>query len=663
MSEPFPKRITQPFSHPFVIQKAGLYAITIVATCRSGIQTGQAGGEDLRVEIDGLQLREIPPVARTQLFNIPPTWNGSQLQDKPQTVIFILRLSKGDHSINFIPYRGAEILYVPDVKEMTDAHNLSFYPEVQADDSERQPWYVLALINLPLASLTIDATAYWRWFDSDDIKLIVDGTIKTNSSSFLRRQWLWAGSILKKLSQNERQEKTFTENLPQGDHYIELWADRMPILHKIKIELGDMLVEEPQSKTHMATVTDPGEGIKEVNLRSEATTLKGQILTIIPLGERINILEERVRSQLVAGHSNIWHKVSYQGQEGYILSSYVDIDGQTTEDIKRLIVATAKETGINPEYVLALAECESHFKPYAVSEDQAKGVMQITDLLTKDLNNPDKAFYSPIDDVFSIEQNIRAGVAYFSYLYKRYQRSPDQLSKAIVAYNAGPSLVPLGKPLDLSLYDPQAGRLVQCILNHHQKRTFKNIISLLLAGIALAGVGQYMAFQYALDHEPRVLSFKTDNSRTSVFVFDYPPVEDHAIERISATSVSDEPFIWETHLDVFYKGKEDAETYILPGYLINAYFIDIAIPGSERELVLERQEGQLVKTTVLRYNQDKSTFYTTDFFPKDGPVRQEACCIPLAFVKVSHNNVEHNPVMAGKVFEFDSTYNLFVEKD
>src|SRR3989344_2692072 len=154
----YPRRITEPFAHPVLIDKSGLSTISINATCRSGKQIGHYGGEDLRVEIDHIQLREIPPVSKTQKFNIPPAWSGTQLQGLPKTVVFVLQLTAGKHTLQFIPYRGAEILAEPTVTPIDDPGAITLMTEQQAEDGDRRPWFTCALINLPFRSISIDVS-------------------------------------------------------------------------------------------------------------------------------------------------------------------------------------------------------------------------------------------------------------------------------------------------------------------------------------------------------------------------------------------------------------------------------------------------------------------------------------------------------------------------
>ncbi|MDP3043229.1 MAG: hypothetical protein Q8N21_02415 [bacterium] len=131
------KKITKPFDYKFNIKHSGLYSISISASCRSGAILGLFGGEDLRLEIDGIKLREVPA------------------KDKPQ------------------------------------------YMEEQAQDGNRRPWITLALIDLPLNLIDASVKCEKRFLDSDDVKLIIDGqTRKNTQSGQWGKNWYWQGRQL-----------------------------------------------------------------------------------------------------------------------------------------------------------------------------------------------------------------------------------------------------------------------------------------------------------------------------------------------------------------------------------------------------------------------------------------------------------------------------------
>lgn len=238
--EKYPRKVTKSFDYIFSVSQDGLYAITLIARCQSGKQMGLSGGEDLQIEIDGLKFREVPALVRAQYQNIPPAWNGTQLKGLSKTATFLLWLHQGKHTIKFIPRQGAIIEKEPFIEYFTESSHLEFNIESQAEDGDRRPWHTFALINLPLKIFSADITVRWRGRDSDDIKLIIDNKIKKNNLSLFHRNWLWSGSIFKKLLQKERQEKIFQENLGKGVHYIEFWADRTPTLHKVILDLGQI---------------------------------------------------------------------------------------------------------------------------------------------------------------------------------------------------------------------------------------------------------------------------------------------------------------------------------------------------------------------------------------------------------------------------------------
>ncbi|PJE57692.1 MAG: hypothetical protein COU82_00535 [Candidatus Portnoybacteria bacterium CG10_big_fil_rev_8_21_14_0_10_38_18] len=245
------RKITQQYNHSFEVFKPGLVATFISARCRSRKQLNSNKDEDLRVEINGLQFREIPPEKRTQLFNIPASWNGSKLRGLKKTIVFLTVLNKGEHIISLVSQDSA---FMEDIKveELVDIQDLKFNLEEQAEDGDRRPWYTFVLIDLRLKTITAKVTTKYRWWDSDDVKIIIDGKVQKNKLSLFHRYWFWAGSLVKKLLKKETKEHTFEANLDQGIHYIEFWADKTPALHRVGLDLGKKVEFK-----HIPTVDDP----------------------------------------------------------------------------------------------------------------------------------------------------------------------------------------------------------------------------------------------------------------------------------------------------------------------------------------------------------------------------------------------------------------------
>jgi len=218
MVDPFPIKITKSLSHTISVEQFGLYAVSITARCQGKRFFGLGKEQNLRLEINGIQFREIPPEKNIQLWNIPPAWNGTELRGLSKTITFILPL------------------HVEDFNEKAEG--------------DKRPWYTFAFINLPLSALEADVSTQWHFLDGDDVKLIVDNTIEHNLESKKHRDWLWSAKPAI-FSQPKREEKAFTKNLSVGIHYVEFWADKSPTLHRVNFDLGDF---QPK---RIPTVKDP----------------------------------------------------------------------------------------------------------------------------------------------------------------------------------------------------------------------------------------------------------------------------------------------------------------------------------------------------------------------------------------------------------------------
>lgn len=283
-SNNFPKKITADFDFPFTIANSGLYAITIIARCNSAKQAGASGGEDLRVEVDGRNFREIPPINKPQYFNIPSAWNGSALKGLKKSVVFIIRLAEGEHSLKFIPRNGAVIEQEPEIKFISDLSNLKFDIAQRAEDGDRRPWFALVLVDLPLQTVTADVSVGWHWWDGDDIKLIVDNQIQQNPNSRFHRDWLWTAGVWQIFSVKQ-EIKSISVNLARGLHYVEFWADRTPTLHSVILDLG------PSGAKRVPTREDPLSADKNFSDDSEQ-----MILARLIFGEARSVeLSDRAR--------------------------------------------------------------------------------------------------------------------------------------------------------------------------------------------------------------------------------------------------------------------------------------------------------------------------------------------------------------------------------
>jgi hypothetical protein len=111
------------------------------------------------------------------------------------------------------------------------------------------------------------------------------------------------------------------------------------------------------------------------------------------------------------------------------------------DPVLRRQVATAildecRIAGMDPYYVLAVIEVESDFEPGAVSDRNARGLMQLRDVTIREVKRLEGM---PEGDVGEPEDvlNVRVGIRYLSHLHHMY----GDRTLALAAWNAGPAAV------------------------------------------------------------------------------------------------------------------------------------------------------------------------------------------------------------------------------
>lgn len=96
---------------------------------------------------------------------------------------------------------------------------------------------------------------------------------------------------------------------------------------------------------------------------------------------------------------------------------------------EKLVQTAARKQSVPPELLRAVIRQESAFRPCAVSEKGALGLMQLM---------PATAVAFNVNDPFDPQQNVLGGAAYLRQLMERYS---GDASLALSAYNAGPQIV------------------------------------------------------------------------------------------------------------------------------------------------------------------------------------------------------------------------------
>ncbi len=297
-------KIDQPKLITFSLNQFGLYSLSITARCERN--------QDLRVIIDEFEPTEIPQLKNVQHFRIPPTWNGTELNGLAKTVVFILPLNQYQHTLNFIPQKGATIERI-EIKPCNDTQNILFMLEQQAESGKGRPWVTFALINLPLRAVVAEASVSWHFWNGDDVKLIIDNQIEPDPSSKKMKNWIWSARFWQILTGAKREQKNFTKNLPVGIHYLEFWADQTPILHQVSLDLGGVQLKR------IPTVNDPewtGDFADDTNQIILTRALFGEARnTLIPDEARVAIawvIRNRVESK--KWPSTYWQVITQKWQ-------------------------------------------------------------------------------------------------------------------------------------------------------------------------------------------------------------------------------------------------------------------------------------------------------------------------------------------------------------
>ena len=124
---------------------------------------------------------------------------------------------------------------------------------------------------------------------------------------------------------------------------------------------------------------------------------------------------ERVREHFLAGG---------QTPQSFTLEVAKEEFFRTHVPYGPIIYREAKRNNLPPEFVAAVVEAESDFRPKLVSNKNALGLMQII---------PETGRLMGADNLFNPNENIAAGTKYLRYLFDRF----GDEKVVLAAYNAG----------------------------------------------------------------------------------------------------------------------------------------------------------------------------------------------------------------------------------
>lgn len=157
--------------------------------------------------------------------------------------------------------------------------------------------------------------------------------------------------------------------------------------------------------------------INKNNLITWSLILLTFITTIALFTHKTSELENTINS-LVYSQDLILRQLEVNEKDIKSINSEV-------KDIDSLINKYSKKFGVNKNLVHAVAQVESNKNQSAISKSGAVGVMQVL---------PSTAKAMGVDNPYSTEDNIKAGVKYLKYLQDKFNNNTDLV---LSAYNAG----------------------------------------------------------------------------------------------------------------------------------------------------------------------------------------------------------------------------------
>ena len=154
---------------------------------------------------------------------------------------------------------------------------------------------------------------------------------------------------------------------------------------------------------------------------------QGQIAKVVEDSGRqffVNAEPPQMKFAVKKSHATIYlpAESSFVGSGRPAMS--IDRDG-----VEKLVREAAERHRMDPALVRAVIETESGWNPTAKSHKGALGLMQLI---------PTTAVRFGVNDAFSPQQNVDAGVRYLKTLLERYN---GNLDLALAAYNAGEGAV------------------------------------------------------------------------------------------------------------------------------------------------------------------------------------------------------------------------------
>lgn len=577
----------------FDIEKDGIYVLSISAKCKNWLQNFKRlfNDDDLAIQIDDYLFAEIKGKKRE--FFTPGSWNGNELKNSSKKIIFLLPIRKGAHQIKFWtdgkPFLEKIEIYYQDQKEII----------LNEVDLAGARFLDILVKNLAVEEAVIKA----KTEVNSKLELRIDGKTQNNPKYQRYKKWYWYGKEL----QDGIKEFKLNQCWISGIHSLEFRGEGEPKIESISIKIGG---DKIRYKIGHVKLWDDIVICDSVYLRSEPTTKKGEILEDLYDGDELEIVEERVVGEYQENRSEIWHKVIYEDKKGFVLSSFVEVEGQEREKAIDLIKEKCHQYDVDANIMLAIAGVESHFKPYARSYTGRQGIFQL---------GLKAAEQEGVLDRYDFYQNIEGGVKYYKWLEKNVKGRGNILEKRLVGWHSGRDYVINVDKIDYASLPlgNDAKKFVNSVFENIKRKDWFRIIwlpTIILVGL----VGFFEGMLYMENQAPASILFGADNlpirishysrinndienlslkatGKSTVFNEGYA-----AINKIIVRDLRDEDMIPYTEL-IYWSDKGEFHE-ILSGYFSSAGWV--YFQAGDRIFWIEREEGKYLPSTL--------------YLPKDG---------------------------------------------
>lgn len=478
LSENFERTINDQEEYDFTIDADGVYSIIFSARCKNWLQNFRRLFDDdnLALQIDNYLFAEVKGKKRE--FSSAGSWNGNELKNKTKEVSVILPLKKGVHAIKFWAggqpfFKKVEIYKIG----ISGGEKINL---AKSDFAKFDGFGDVIFKNLTVGDLTIKARAE----KGDRLELRVDGRTQLNSKYKRYAKWFWYGQEL----QGAEKEYKGPYCLGVDVHSLEFRGQGQPTIESISFAIQDKLLKFKIGKVKLyedIIISDLA------NLRSTPHLKNNQILAQLKNGDEVEILEERVEGDYYEGYSEIWHEIIYQDKKGFILSSFVEIEGQEREKIIDLIKEKCWQYGADANIMLAIAARESHFKPFARSSEPRYGIFQLGADAMADVK---------INDSYDFFQNIDGGIRYYKIIEKQFTGRGDILKWRLIAWHDGPTVTRKKKTINYDELSSETKSFLKNVLANMEKRDWFHIISLPLS-ILIVISSFITAYSFQLDQK------------------------------------------------------------------------------------------------------------------------------------------------------------------